>query len=516
VNFLHQLREQLKNIWTGFTKTQQIVVGGVSLLVFGLLLFSAFFLGRTNYEPLYPDLNLSDSALIAAKLKDMKVDYKLDKNGTTILVPAELKHQLRLDLANQLPQGGVIGFESFNETRFGETDTDKRIRYLAALQGELTRTIQQMAEVESAKVHIVLPEPSLFVRESKPATASVLLKLKPFASMEPSKVRSIIFFLAHSVEGLLPENVTVIDVFGNLLSDGVIQNGQGELLTASLTINQIAIKKQYEDDLAKSLQSMLEKVLGTGKAVVRASVELDFDQVETSTEEFGDKVLRSEQIKEQSSEGSANTDSGVAGTSSNLPDIPSYPAGGIGETSSETSETIRNYEINRFIETRKKAPGEIKRLSVAVIIDGQLSSQEEADIRDVIARAAGINEARGDLISISGLTFNTEAYSQLQEQLDKETARQNMLELVKYGIIGVAVLAFVALVFLFLRRGMGKTAQPIAASPQMPITGEDLYAQLNPVDQEKAAMQQRIDKIAKTQPENIAKVIRTWLAEDSR
>ena len=126
----------------------------------------------------------------------MKIDYKLAEDGTTILVPANLKHQLRLDLANELPQGGVIGFESFNNTKFGETDTDKRVRYLAALQGELTRTIQQMAEVESAKVHIVLPEPSLFLSESKPTTASVLLKLKPYATMDALKVRSIIHFLS--------------------------------------------------------------------------------------------------------------------------------------------------------------------------------------------------------------------------------------------------------------------------------------------------------------------------------
>lgn len=514
---MQKLGEQLTNIWTNFTKVQQIVVGGVSLLVFGLLLFSAFFLGRTEYEPLYPDLNLNDSALITAKLKEMKIDYKLDKNGTTILVPANLKHQLRLDLANQLPQGGVIGFESFNQTRFGETDTDKRVRYLAALQGELTRTIQQMAEVEGAKVHIVLPEPSLFIRETKPATASVLLKLKPYASMDRTKVKSIVFFLAHSVEGLLPENVTVMDDYGNLLSEGVVQAIDEELLNPNLTVNQIAIKKQFEDNLSKSLQTMLEKVLGSGKAVVRASVELDFDQVEMSTEEFGDKVLRSEQLREQTSEGTTNTDSGIAGTESNLTDLPNYPSGGPEETSSETSEIIRNYEINRFLETRKKAPGEIKSLSVAVIIDGQLSTQEETNIREIVARAAGISkEQQEDMVKISSFPFNTESYAQLQEQLDKETARQNRLDLIKYGVIGLGILVFVAILFLLVRRGIPKNIRSQGASAEMPINNQVLYNQLSPEEQERAEIHKRIDKIAKTQPENIAQVIRTWMVEDSR
>ncbi|MFZ7104590.1 MAG: flagellar basal-body MS-ring/collar protein FliF [Peptococcaceae bacterium] len=515
MNFLQQLREQISNIWRNLNKLQRIVVVGSSLLVAGVLIFSSFLLNKTNYEPLYPDLNINDSALISAKLKEMKVDYDIGEDGTTILVPQNLKHQLRLDLANQLPQGGVIGFESFNETRFGETDTDKRIRYLAALQGELTRTIQGMAEVETAKVHVVLPEETVFIRDSKPATASVLLKLKPYSTMDLAKVKSIVLFLSHSVEGLAPENVTVIDVYGNLLSDGINEES-GELVSAKLTINQMEIKKQYEDGLSKSLQSMLEKVMGQGRAVVRASAEMDFDQVETSREEFGDKVLRSEQIREESSEGTTNPDSGVAGSESNLTDAISYQNAESGETSTESSEAIRNYEINKSTETRKKAPGEIKRLSVAVIIDGQLTTDEESNIRNIIAGAAGINEARDDSIEITSLPFNTQDYSNLQEQMDREISRQNMMELVKYGVLGLGILAMFAVVFLLLRRSVSRAVQPQVTSQQLAPKAEDVYNNLSPEEQEKIEVQKRIEKIAKTQPENVAKVVKTWLAEDSR
>jgi len=515
VDFLQQLQEQIKKIWLNFSKTQRKVVIGGTLLVFSLLIILTFFFGKTEYELLYPNLSITDSATIVSKLKEMKVDYKLGKDGTSILVPSSLKYQLRLDLASELPEGGVIGFESFNKTRFGETDTDKRVRYLAALQGELTRTIQEMAEVESAKVHIVLPEPSLFISENKPATASVLLKLKPYVNMDKQKVRSIIYFLSHSVEGLDPVNVTVIDVYGNLLSEGVV-NEAGEQNNPSLTVTQMDVKKKFEDDLAKSLQTMLERVKGSGKAVVRASVELDFDQVETSKEEYGDKVLRSEQIKEETSEGLTTSDSGIPGTASNLPDTPTYQAGENGETSSESSEIIRNYEISKVIENRKKAPGEIKRMSVAVILDGQLSTEEENEIKKIIAKAAGINEERGDSVEITSLPFNTESYTKMQEQLEKETSRQRMMELIKYGVLGLGILTVFILVFFLLRRTTSRIIQPQEALQKSVINYEEMYDQLSPEDQEKIQVQKRIEKIAKTQPDNVAKVIRTWLAEDSR
>ena len=164
MGFLQQLQEQIKQIWQKLSKTQKFVVVGGTSLVFLILISYGFILSKPKYEPLYPNLNINDSATIAAKLKDMKIDYKLGSDGTTILVPAAQKYQLRLDLANELPRGGVVGFESFNETRFGETDTDKRIRYLAALQGELTRTIEEMTN-GNCQCTYCLPETSLFIED---------------------------------------------------------------------------------------------------------------------------------------------------------------------------------------------------------------------------------------------------------------------------------------------------------------------------------------------------------------
>lgn len=508
MEFLQQIKEQFINIWRNFNKTQKITVVGGAALVFILLIFSTYYLSKTDYEPLYPNLSLEDSAMIANKLKDMKVDYKIASDGTTILVPTKLKHQLRLDITNQLPQGGVIGFESFNETRFGETDTDKRVRYLASLQGELTRTIREMDGVELAKVQLALPEPSLFIGEEKPATASVLLKLKPYTSLNANQVKSIIHFISHSVEGLAPENVTVIDNYGNLLSEDVIENQ--ELNTTRLTATQHEIKREYEERMAKSLQSMLEKVRGPGKAVVRVSADFDFDQVETSVKEYGDSVLRSEQTKEENSE-STFPGGDIVGSESNLPQLSSYQ--GIdnqGTSTVEKSEAIKNYEIDEMVENRKKAQGKIEQISIAVIVDGIITEDEKENLEEIVANASGMDFDRGDSVSVIGMDFDNQLYKDMQEVWEKELAAQGKKTLVTYASLALLMLAIILGVIFFMRN-RNKRAGELAA--YQVVKEESLESE---EDLEKRQLEKKVDKIAKTQPESVAKIIRTWLTEDTR
>ncbi|HHY06040.1 MAG TPA: flagellar M-ring protein FliF [Clostridia bacterium] len=269
-----QLQEQINTIWQKLSKGQKVTIL-IIIFVFILTVIGMLFAKQPKMEVLYSGLSPENASALTAKLKEQKVPYQLVDEGKTILVKAEDKYQLRLDMASEVNLKGVIGFESFNETRFGETDTDKRVRYLVALQGELTRTIEYLDAVETAKIHIVLPEKSLFIRDEKEATASVLLRLKPYASLKPEQVKSIMSFVSHSVEGLKSENVTVMDVNGNLLSEDLADSASQGLTRAS--VNQLALKQQYEKETAKSVQTMLEKILGSGKAVVRASVSMDFD-----------------------------------------------------------------------------------------------------------------------------------------------------------------------------------------------------------------------------------------------
>ena len=516
MNFFRQLWEKIKEIWTGLSRNLKIIVaiGGTALLV--AIIVTTVFLARPSYEPLYPSLSFQDTAMISSKLQDMGVNYRIDRDGQTILVPTAQKYQIRLDLANEMPQGGVVGFESFNETRFGETDTDKKIRYLAALQNELTRTIQEMDEVDAAKVHLVLPEESIFISEEKPATASVLLKLKPYSRLEENKIKSIVFFLSHSVEGLSPENVTIIDNMGNLLSES-ISDQFGEPSDQYLSAQQMGIEKQFEKDLSSSIQTMLERIKGQGKVVVRTSVSMNFDKVEVSSEEFGEKAIRSEQLLEEASEGASSSGSGVPGTETNIPQTDSYQTDqGDNEYSSERKETIRNYEIDKIVENRRNAPGRIEKLSISVVIDGELGEEEKRELEMVVSGAAGLNTERGDFIQITGMNFNTELMDNLNQQLADAEARERLTRII---MLSAPVLLAILLAVGYIIWRRRKASELKRRQEQAMLQTVSEYEEMLELEQQADASsktEQKIDKIIRAEPESAAKIIRTWLAEDAR
>jgi len=508
-----QILEQINNLWQKLSKWQRasilIIVVLFIIMIIAILLFN-----KPQMEILYSGLSPENASAITAKLKEENVPYQLTDEGTTILVSAKDKYQLRLDMASEINLSGVVGFESFNETRFGETDTDKQVRFLVALQGELTRTIEHLDAVETAKVHIALPQPSLFIRDEKEATASVLLRLKPYASLTPGQVKSIMSFVSHSVEGLKPENVTVMDVNGNLLSENLVES-TGD--TAYISANQLALKQEYEKKFAQSIQTMLEEMRGAGKAIVRASISMDFDRVETHSEKYMEPVVRSEQIREESSSGNSQTvggnpaDENMAG--------PSYGGTGSGSSEYELTETTTNYEVGKTIETKIAAPGKITNISLAVIINGELIPEEESKIKDAVAKAAGINTERGDQITVVGIPFNNEDTTKLEEALAKRESYLQRMEIIKMLRAPLIILLLIGITFFVVRRIANRDYSSYAETgPQevAAINNDELGVELDltPEALEKKNLQKQIDNIVRKNPEEVAKVIKTWLAEE--
>lgn len=517
MNFWTQVSEQIRNIWQKLTTWQKFTLAGI-LALFLIVVVIVIFANRPQMEVLYSGLNPETAAAMTAKLKEQKVPYKLVDDGRTILVNAKDKYQLRLDMVNEVNFSGVVGFESFNETRFGETDTDKRVRFLVALQGELTRTIEELDEVDKANVHIALPQPSLFIRDEKEATASVLLRLKPYATLDPAQVKSIMSFVSHSVEGLKESNVTVMDVKGNLLSEGIADDS--ELASTKISANQLALKKEYEKELGQSILSMLERMRGPGKAVVRASVEMDFDKVETLSETYGEPVIRSEQIREESYSGSSPSVGGNP-ADSNMTGITYGTTGGTGNSEHELSEQVRNYEISKVTETKVVAPGKVKKLSLSVIVDGELTPEEENKIQDAVAMAAGIDPERGDQLSVVGMPFSNTEAEELEKALAKRETFERWMEFFKVAVIPLTVLLIFAFVAFMLKRHVvqrqGGPYPGVVSQEEMAAQGESeegVELNLSPEALEQKNLEKQIENLVRTKPEDVAKVIKTWLVEE--
>ena len=263
---------------------------------------------QPDMQVLFSNLAPDDAGAIVDKLKDSKVPYETSGGGTTILVPSAQVHDLRLELAGQgLPHGGGVGFEIFDRSTLGMSEFVQKLNYRRALQGELARMIAQMPEVERARVHLAMPERRLFATEQDRARASVVLSLRGGQMLAKAQVQGIVHLVSSSVEGLQARDVTVVDGHGQLLSNA--SNDE----TAGLTGSQLEYQRTVEKDIETRIQSMLERIVGTNKAVVRVSSQLDFRKVETTEERFdpNGQVVRSEQRGQEKATGGNEQSGGV-------------------------------------------------------------------------------------------------------------------------------------------------------------------------------------------------------------
>ena len=387
---------------------------------------------KPEYVPLYTNLETKDAGDVVNSLKEAGVPYELleDKKGATILVPVTQVHDLRLELASAgLPRGNK-GFELFDDSKLGVTEFQNKVNYLQALQGELTRTIEHLGSVDKARVHIVLPEDSLYKKNEKPATASILLMLKPETKLTTPEVKGIVNLVSHSVQGLAPENITIVDEQGNILNksddDGIEQQNAQNLRT----LNQIEMTKKVRDHIQQNIQTMLDKTLGEGNAFVRVSVELDFDDRKIDRQTFTPVVdesgiIRSQQDISESYNGESNVPGGPAGVQSNIPGYVAEDRTANAEY--ERKESTKNYEINEENQKIIASPGSIRRLTVAVLVNDTITELQQEGLLRAVSSAAGINEERGDTISVEPMPFNTDLLDQKAEEARLEQLRKDRI-----------------------------------------------------------------------------------------
>ncbi|HHS48892.1 MAG TPA: flagellar M-ring protein FliF [Desulfurella acetivorans] len=461
--------EEIKSFYYKMTKKQKVVLFS-SFTTLILVLVLVFIIGsRVNYAVLFSNLSDKDAASITNYLDQQKIPYKI-VGGNTIEVPRDSVYKLRLDLAAKgLPSGGVVGFEIFDKQNLSMTNFLENVNYTRALKGELTRTIENISSVDSARVNLAIPKPSVFVDKEQPPTASIVLKLN--SQISRNQVYAIQKLVAASVPNLTPDNVTIVDSNGNLLSKK--QNSDDEIAS-----NELKYKQLIEKEYAHKIKDLLLPIVGNNQIVTTVNVDLDLSKVTQKSIKYDpNSVVRSEQTEEEKNW--VQTTGGIPGVISNIganqPTTTTSPATATtspatataptatvnqqGPLTSEKTKNTTNYEISQTETNIVEPLVKIKRVSAAVIVDGNykydkktkkdiyvpLPTAQISDIRKAVEQAIGFDPKRGDTISVVNMQFE----STKPKQVSVVSNLSQYYPILKYLL---SIILLILFYFLFLRK----------------------------------------------------------------
>ncbi|KAA8996727.1 flagellar basal body M-ring protein FliF [Affinibrenneria salicis] len=512
-----------------------------------------------DYRVLYSNLNDRDGGAIVQQLTQMNIPYRFADSGGALLIPADKVHETRLRLAQQgLPKGGAVGFELLDQEKFGISQFSEQVNYQRALEGELSRTIETLGPVQNARVHLAMPKPSLFVREQKSPSASVTLNLQPGRALDEGQINAIVYMVSGSVAGLPPDNVTVVDQNGRLLTQS---DGAGRDLNAT----QLKYTNEVENRYQRRIEAILAPMVGNGNVHAQVTAQLDFASREQTDEQYQPNqtpekaAVRSQQISQSAQNGGPNV-GGVPGALSNQPSpAPTAPitapaanannAGNqAGQNNGATAQTANastlpssnrrdettNYEVDRTIRHTKQSAGSVQRLSVAVVVnylpggeDGKPAALTEAQLKQIenlTREAMGFSNERGDSINVVNTPFTqtTEGGSELPFW-----QQQSFFDLLLNAGRWLLVLIVAWILWRKLVRPQlqKKTEQANAAAPAAAgANDDDVVVKLSRDEQEQqkksqqrisAELQsQRIRDLAENDPRVVALVIRQWMGNE--
>jgi flagellar M-ring protein FliF len=531
----------------------------LALIAAGTIAFFYYLANKVNAPEmglLYSDLDLKDSGQIVQKLESLNVPYELRAQGSQILVPVDQATKLRMSMAEiGLPHGGSVGYEIFDKTdQFGPSQFVENINQVRALEGELERTITSISLVQSARVHLVLPQRQLFSRDRQEASASIVVKVR--GKLSSGQVAAIQHLVAAAVPDLNPNRVSIVDDQGNLLA-----RGDGDAATALNSSNAEEMRVNYESRMARNVEQLLERSVGAGKARVDVHAEMNFDRVTTNSESYDPdgQVVRSTQTDNQS-DSSGNAAGAAVSVSTNLPNGQTAPASattGGGDNkqtkSTHTQETV-NYEISKTIKNQVSDQGTVKRLSVAVLVDGVTdvgadgkktykprSADELKQLTTLVRSAVGYDEKRGDTVEVVNMPFAG------AEEPPAAPAAWNLMGLEKSDLLYLGTTAGTALIgllilmlvikpmigrFLDTAKNLGGSAMPALAAAggpaaALPAPGGTAMARVPPVPQGEmidigqvegrvaASSIKKIGEIVDKHPDEAVAIVRSWMYQDN-
>jgi flagellar M-ring protein FliF len=515
---LNNLTEQVKIM----PLQKKIALLGVAALIIAAIFMLTTWIQKVDYQLLFANLSQEDGGAIIQKLNELRVPYRTEGGG--IMVPADRVYELRLQLASQgLPQGGGVGFELFDKTSFTMTDFVQKLNYRRALQGELSRTIRSLAEIDQCRVHLAVPEKSLFMQKESKPKASVLVKLKSGRRLTQAQVQGIVHLVSSSVEGLDSNDVAVVNNSGEMLTSGVDES-------MAMTSGQLDYQRNVEKDLETRVMGMLEPVVGKGKIRAKISAAVDFTKIEKTEEKYDpdSQVVRSEQRNMEKS--SSGGPAGVPGVASNLPDKTAVAPKTSQSLSEKKNDTI-NYEINKVVSRVISPTGEVKRISAVVLVDGTYQAQsgskemkyvprtEEAiqQFEDMVKKAVGFAANRGDEVKVVNMPFETSPQEEFTEAEKGLLAQgQGIMAMATSSIKYIVPLVAVVLLFLFVVKPMMKaltmpTAIPRTQQMQLPQSVAQLERSLE--SRERSAGKDQVVDWAKKNPKDATNLVKGWLEE---
>ena len=520
--------EQLRSAWARTTGNQRIALAGL-VGVAAIVAFVAFNAASApDYAVAFTNLRDEDAAPIVAKLKETKIPYQLADRGT-IKVPRAQVEEVRITMAAAgLGQkgGATAGMELFSQPHFGMTEFAEKINYQRALEGELSRTIARLDAVESARVHLVVPSPTLFTANQKEPSASVVIQPKPGRRLDPTQLQGITQLVAGSVEGLKAQNITLMDTVGNVLSE----RSSGTDLTRD-SDRRVEVQRGVEARIEDDVTRMLARVLGPGKAIIRVGAELDWDQYEANSEIFSPGTrapqIRTQRESTESSRGGTAA-GGVPGADTSVP-IYAGSNGVQGASAQDRHDTTTTYELSKTVEKTTRAPGGIKRLSVAVALDSEvIADVAQVDaISKLVATAASLDTNRGDVVTLTAMPFAAGAESISSPAVEAARQMELMLTAARIAAMVLGPLVLLLVFRLILgRRSAKSTAAATAATTFGSAAALNQALQLQepriaPIpgltseEREHQRMEKEISRTATTDPSMVAQIIRTWLREDS-
>lgn len=547
--FFKRVSEKFEDFWRKLSAQKRMAMLGTSVGIIAAIAGLFIWAGHQSFVPLVTNLNPEDASHVIRFLKDKNVPFKVEAGGKNILVMPDVMDTLRLELAmTGLPQTSIVGYEVFDKNLIGQSSFVQKLNKKRALEGELMRTVTAMHGVRRARVHLALPERSTFVEDQKKPTASVVLDLEPGITLAERQVTGIGNLVASAVEGMDPVDVVIVDALGKTLS----KNNADSLSRLSST--QIEYKSKIEHEMERRVQETLGRIVGDGRVVAQVTADLDFSSVqETKTSYDADgSAIRSQSKVSQSMEGSKPTPGGLPGAQTNLPNSTAPAPSSVKINDTKINNETVNYAVPSTVVQVSKSPGAIKRLSVAVILDGKVVKVKNADgvmetkveqwpaeriqqFEAVVASALGIDPKRGDTLDVKNMEFSVTDLSDAEQFLADKERKVYYQNLALYGLVALLITLFFSFVVrpfvkwvtdnttdaveTFLPQTLAELEKIQNSSGGLPGLEDAIPAmpdQLDPDKIESEMVKEKIVSLVDSNPQKAALVLKDWLVVENK